>query len=315
MQTSEMMVSVYCLAYNHEKYIRDALEGFVCQKTDFPFEVIVHDDASTDGTADIIREYAEKYPQLIKPILQTENQYSKGIGITGTYIMPRITGKYVAVCEGDDYWCDENKLQKQVDFLEAHPDYSACVHNTKMIELDTGREKILYPDYAYDITPQMIISRPGAVCHTTSFFYRREYLLERPAFVTAIQGVGDYPLAIYWSLKGKVYYFPEVMSVYRINSEGSWTKRMRKNKEMNIRTQKQFIQMLKMADDYSEGRYHDAFADAIEMREFKLLKAEDNNKAAIKHSYFKRIPGREKTGIYIKAWFPWLLTLKRKWQR
>lgn len=116
--SNEVVVSAYCLAYNHEKYIKSALEGFVSQKTDFKYEVFVHDDASTDKTADIINQYAKRYPNIIKPILQKENQYSKGVDISQEIIFPRMKGKYVAICEGDDYWCDNNKLQKQVDFLE-----------------------------------------------------------------------------------------------------------------------------------------------------------------------------------------------------
>ena len=115
---SEIKVCVYCLAYNHEKYIRDCLEGFVNQKTNFKYRVIVHDDASTDGTQDIIKEYATKYHDIIVPILQTENKYSQGISIIETFIKPLLIGKYVAVCEGDDYWCDENKLQKQFENKE-----------------------------------------------------------------------------------------------------------------------------------------------------------------------------------------------------
>ena len=113
MQT-EMMVSVICLAYNHGKYVRETLEGFVSQKTDFPFEVIVHDDASTDNTADIIREYEKKYPDIIKPIYQVQNQYSQKVDIYKEFELPRMSGKYVAFCEGDDYWSDPYKLQKQV---------------------------------------------------------------------------------------------------------------------------------------------------------------------------------------------------------
>ena len=105
-----IVVSVYCLAYNHEQYIRDALEGFVRQKTNFRYEVLVHDDASTDNTPAIIREYAQKYPDIIKPIFQTENQYSKGVKILPEIIHPKSSGRYIAFCEGDDYWCDENKL-------------------------------------------------------------------------------------------------------------------------------------------------------------------------------------------------------------
>ena len=115
-------VSVICLAYNHEKYIRKCLDGFVMQKTNFKFEALVHDDASTDKTAEIIREYEEKYPDIIKPVYQTENQHSKKISIFTTFLAPNARGEYLAWCEGDDCWTDPGKLQKQVDFLDAHPD-------------------------------------------------------------------------------------------------------------------------------------------------------------------------------------------------
>lgn len=123
-----LMVTIRCCTFNQEPYIRDCLEGFVMQKTNFRFEAIVHDDASTDGTAAIIKEYAEKYPDIIKPILETENQYSKHDGSLGRIMNEHTHGKYVAYCEGDDYWIDPLKLQKQVDFLESHPDisFSCC---------------------------------------------------------------------------------------------------------------------------------------------------------------------------------------------
>ncbi len=123
------LVVINCVTYNHEPYIRDALDGFVMQKTNFPFVAIVHDDASTDGTAAIVREYADKYPDIIRPIYETDNQYSKRDGSL-SHIMQEArnaTGaKYVAMCEGDDYWTDPLKLQKQVDFLESHSDYTMC---------------------------------------------------------------------------------------------------------------------------------------------------------------------------------------------
>jgi len=106
-----------------EGYIKDALEGFLIQKTDFPFEILINDDASTDSTADIIREYEAQYPNLIKPIYQTENQYSQGKKPNQEFNFPRAIGKYIALCEGDDYWTDPLKLQKQLDFLEENPEY------------------------------------------------------------------------------------------------------------------------------------------------------------------------------------------------
>ena len=117
-KTEDIIVSIITLTYNHEPYIRECLDGNLMQQTSFKFELLIHDDASTDNTANIIREYAAKYPNIIKPIYQTENQYSQKVPIGCTYLYPRAQGKYIALCEGDDYWTDPLKLQKQVDFLE-----------------------------------------------------------------------------------------------------------------------------------------------------------------------------------------------------
>lgn len=124
-----ILVAIWCLVYNHEPYLRDCFEGFVMQKTNFRFVAIVHDDVSTDRSADIIREYAEKYPDIIKPIYETENQWSKHDGSLDRIMNNAIaaTGaKYIAWCEGDDYWTDSYKLQKQVDFLDSHPNVGLC---------------------------------------------------------------------------------------------------------------------------------------------------------------------------------------------
>lgn len=146
----EVCVSVICTAYNQEKYIRDTLDGFLLQKTNFPFEIIIHDDASTDGTAEIIREYAERYPGTIIPIYQTQNLYSQGVPFIFEYIIPKAKGKYIAYCEGDDYWIDSLKLQHQYDFMESHSDYIACGHNVIMVEDDNSlmnRNSPLYSAY------------------------------------------------------------------------------------------------------------------------------------------------------------------------
>ena len=140
MNTEEIspILAIQCLTYNHGQYIQQCLEGFVMQKTDFPFIAIVHDDASTDNTPDIIRKYAEKYPHIIKPIYEKENQYSKRDGSIERIINKAIPDsvKYIALCEGDDYWIDPLKLQIQIDFLESHQEvvYSCHRYYTKYEE-------------------------------------------------------------------------------------------------------------------------------------------------------------------------------------
>ena len=150
------LVVIKCLVYNHEPYLRDCLEGFVMQQTNFPYVAIVHDDASTDNSALIIREYAEKYPDIIKPIYETENQYSKQDGSLGRIMSAAIdaTGaKYVAMCEGDDYWTDPLKLQKQVDFMEANPEYVLCCHRYKIYNQNDGTWSDDYVKNMFELAP------------------------------------------------------------------------------------------------------------------------------------------------------------------
>jgi len=218
------LVSVCCLAYNHAPYIRQCLDGFMMQKCDFPFEVLIHDDASTDGTADVIREYEAKYPDIIKPIYQTENQYSKGVGVTRVYQFPRAKGKYIALCEGDDYWTDPNKLQRQVDFLEAHEDVSMCFHDAKTIDID-GNNKGNHRRYSKDqyVPIEDMILNGGGFCPTASLVFRTKYIKSGyPDFCQNFY-VGDYPLQLYLLAKGKVYYFDNEMSVYRTEVPGSYS--------------------------------------------------------------------------------------------
>ena len=151
-------VSVLCATYNHEEYLRQTLDSFLNQKTDFPFEVLVNDDASTDSTGDIIREYAAKYPDVIRPFYQKENLYSRRINLYDVVFFPACRGEYIAVCEGDDYWNDPEKLQLQVDWLDAHPEYSACVHNSIGRFTDQPDKVLFAQDGDRDLCPGR---RPG----------------------------------------------------------------------------------------------------------------------------------------------------------
>lgn len=218
------LVSIRCITYNHENYISDALDGFLMQKTTFPFEIVVHDDASTDSTADIIRKYEEKYPNIVKPIYETENQYSKPGYPLGKIVNSALKGKYVAFCEGDDYWIDENKLQMQVDFLESHSDYSMCYTKAKQyfeniakFSKHTFGEKIR--DYEELFIYGCKIPTPTVVCrkktlddYNTEFYYK----VDRTGW-----RMGDLPQWLYFFRKSKVKYFPRKTSVYRILSESA----------------------------------------------------------------------------------------------
>ena len=311
----EIMVSVVCIAYNHEKYIRDALDGFVNQKTNFKFEVLINDDASTDGTADIIREYEKKYPEIIKPIYQTENQYSKGIRITNEILLPKAKGKYVAHCEGDDYWCDENKLQMQVDYMESHPECSACVHNTLLKNMSDGTERVMFCETDRNISVEECIKSGAGGYQTSSLMYRREYIDDNPEFMTSIKGVGDYPRAIYLALSGNIYYFGKIMSVYRFGTPGSWTVRVQRNTEKMVVTTIAMIKMLEMANEYSEYKYDEYFRGAIERHRFDLAVLEKRYKDIIGKKYrdvYSTLPKSEKIKYFILSFMPFLSGIRGK---
>lgn len=211
-----MKVTIRCFAYNHEPYIRKCLEGLVMQKTNFKYEAIVHDDASTDETAAIIREFAEKHPEIIKPIIQTENQYSKQDGSIERIMETHTHGKYVAICEGDDYWTDPLKLQKQIDFLEHNPEYGMCYtkarhffqNDMRFRSKERGGPNVTYTELLEKNT-----------IPTLTVVYDRELYKN---YYEEIQpynkgwAMGDYPTWLWFAQNSKIKFIPEVTGVYRI---------------------------------------------------------------------------------------------------
>lgn len=220
---NQILVSIVCNAFNQEKYIADAIDSFLIQSTDFDFEILIHDDCSTDDTANIIKTYQKKYPSLIKTIIQTENQYSKGFKVTRIN-SERARGKYIALCEGDDYWTDPLKLQKQIDYLEKNQEVTLCVHGASIIDAKTNKQlDILVPsNRSRYFTTDEIIFGGGGLFATNSMVFRREDFKTIPDFYDRSK-VGDYPLTVYLSLLGKVYFMNEIMSAYRTSVPGSWT--------------------------------------------------------------------------------------------
>lgn len=220
------LVSIRCLTYNHAPYIRQCLDGFVMQKTNFKFEAIVHDDASTDGTADIVREYATKYPDIIKPILETENQYSKHDGSLSRIMNAAVasSAKYIATCEGDDYWTDPYKLQKQVDIMEANEQVVAVVTACSVADANGNIvEKIRkYP---------VVKDNKSGMYNLHDFFRNQHqyptltvmYRLLSYKQITEMfdrcksRFLGDWILWVCLHTQGDFYFMNEVTAAYRIN--------------------------------------------------------------------------------------------------
>lgn len=225
----EVMVSIVCITYNQEPYIAQALDGFLMQETTFPIEIIVHDDASTDKTAEIIREYERKHPDLFVCLLQKENQYTKCPYSVLEVPFTKARGKYIALCEGDDYWIDPHKLQKQVYQLEANEEYSMCFHNAQIIYDDKSQKDRLFCSNFFDNqifeTSDFILR--DWFCPTASMVFKKASLPIYPGWAKRVQSA-DFTLQLFLSTNGSAVYINETMSVYRGNALNSLSSVKRK---------------------------------------------------------------------------------------
>ncbi len=257
MKQNSVKVTVLCTTYNQEEFIRDALEGFVIQKTTFPFRVIVHDDASKDSTPEIIMEYANRYPDIIIPVLEKENQYSKGTVYFTELVLSYAEGEYFATCEGDDYWIDPNKLQLQYDILENNKEINACTSGAYAIdpltkEIDACSSLMPF-DHDCIISVDEVIRGGGGFIGTPSMMYRRAIFDRWPEFFKFYPH--DYNFQIYGAMGGGIYYFSSPMSCIRKSHAGSFTYNTKmswgKAKEHNQKV----IRMLEIFDNETEHRY------------------------------------------------------------
>ena len=212
------LVSILCQTYNHELFIRQCLDGILMQKTNFLFDVLIHDDASQDNTAFVIKEYQAKYPTIIRPVYQQENQFSQGKKVFSGIQLPRVKAKYIAVCEGDDYWTDPLKLQKQIDFLEQNPGYGLIYSKVRCFDQAKNKfEKRLWggPATHFDelihrnTIPTLTVAFRSDICKQ----YIEEFRPEESDWK-----LGDYPTWLFIALKSKLFFSNEVTGVYRVTN-------------------------------------------------------------------------------------------------
>lgn len=312
-----IQVSILCATYNHSKYIRDAITSFLSQKTNFKYEIVINDDCSTDDTRLIIEEYYNRYPDIIVPIYQNENQYSKGIGIIKDILIPKARGKYIAICEGDDYWIDENKLQTQFDYLEAHNNCNLCVHNAVLV--NEKKQKIGYVNTSKEdeqISTYDVIVNGGDYIATSSLFARKPKKI--PTYFDVISL--DYTWQIFLASLGEyTYCFKKPMSVYRIGSDGSWSSLQRtdfnayKKREIDLFYTKQKLRRefnisnnLRFTDAIEKADIHDRLQCIVCVKDYDELK-----KDPIK-SYIKTLSTKLKLKYFILAHAPFIYDSYKK---
>ncbi len=225
------VVSVICHTFNHSRYLRDAVHGFLSQLTDFPFEIIIRDDASTDGSGAIAREMGQKYPRIIRVVVESENRYSQGV-MPSVATFPMARGRFIALCEGDDYWSDPRKLQRQVEFLAAHPEAGMAIHPaTMLLEHDGGTPRAVpfcvHGEQEGVFVVSSIFQVDGQYAPTSSYLLRASFVPDWVQFMSEQRPTyGDFFIEAIAS-KGRLAYLPEAMSVYRRGHADSYSRRQR----------------------------------------------------------------------------------------
>ncbi len=253
-KNGEVLVSVYCMTYNQAETVAQTIKGIISQQTDFVFELIIHDDASTDGTADIVREYAAKYPNIIRTVLQKENQFFN-CNIYKEFINPIAKGRYVAVCEGDDYWTDPEKLSIQAEYMSNHPECAMCFHAVEQLS-GNGEITAVRPLKKSGVAQtELIIKRGGLFCPTVSLMFRRDVVESWPRF-RDMADVYDYPLQILAAHMGSVYYIDKIMGVYRFAVNGSWTAQRQNGTDFKYLENE--TSWIKEFDKFTDHRYKNA---------------------------------------------------------
>lgn len=315
----EPLVSVLLISYNEEQYIAKALESIIRQKTTFKFEVICHDDASTDGTQKIIQEYYRKYPDIIVPILQANNKMQKGHQIVMEYCYPAVKGKYIAYCDGDDYWIDDEKLQMQVDFLENNPEYSMCLHDfsflyekeNKMMRSSCGKtERDISVNELITWNYKKIPQLGAAVFRTDLAKNRPDLFVKIGGGKNSLRPISDHPLYIYLGLNGKVKYIPIVMAVWRRRVSGTWGNGAKADNMVNFNYEK--IEFFERLNEYSEEFYKDSINQAIGKCKFDNAWIKRNYSEAKRLLKYSNVSFARRVMVTAFAWCPYLAKAIRR---
>jgi glycosyltransferase involved in cell wall biosynthesis len=259
-----MKLSVCVPAFNHEKYIAQMLDGALMQQTDFPFEIVIGDDASTDSTPDIIQQYIARNPGRIRAFLHAENQGPKEprefAGRNNVLqLLKACEGEYVAMCEGDDYWTDPLKLQKQVDFLDKNPDFAISHHNM-LVTYEDGSDSHSFnaPDQKLVSTIKDILEDKWFMA-TASWVYRNHFLTNDFAEWHAKAAAGDWAVMIQLAAQGRIGYLPETMGVYRKHSAGLSNVHSQTNRNFLLNRK----EMFENVDQWLDYRYHEAIEKTL----------------------------------------------------
>jgi glycosyltransferase involved in cell wall biosynthesis len=274
------MVSIFCITYNHEKFIRDAIEGFLMQETTFPVEIFIHDDASSDGTDKIVHEYAVKYPALFWTVVQKENQWSKGnVKIISEYLAQQ-RGEFIALCEGDDYWTRDDKLEKQVSILAHNDKYAGCFHDACFVDGDKNmlKESYFFSDQS-DYDQKSVLTKLLSAEPTCALMFRASAVRSLPAWY--LRRPSDFYLDILLTRGGgQLHFLQENMAAYRQHSGGFWSGTTKASQVVELIVR---LEMLLLEDDFKSSYEKEIRSKISELTSLLLTKLDE--KTELENAY------------------------------
>lgn len=315
---SNTLITVIVMTYNQIDYIKQCLDSILDQQIDIDFDVLIHDDCSDDGTHETLLNYQRQYPEKITIIHQDSRKFLMyGFNMMiYRYIVPHIKSKYIAYCDGDDYWCDSSKLKKQYEFMESHPDYSMCFHNAYQLRPNNDMSSKWFIKDECDIDMSDLINeKPGVCIATSSIFLKSEIFKDFSEWRKRFP-VEDVPMYITSALHGKIHRLKDIMCVYRQFAAGSWSTQ---NKERKDRIIKHLIDLKEATtyfDECTDYKYHDLVIAQIESCDFRIACINKDFKTIFSAKYkrfLKRLSLKERTSLKLQYKHPKLYNLlKRK---
>jgi len=270
-----MKLSVMMITYNHEQFIAQAIESVLTQRVNFDYEIVIGEDCSTDGTRAIVMDFHRRYPNRIVPLLRNQNL---GVMQNLESTLMACRGQYLALLEGDDYWICDEKLQKQIDFLDSKPDCAICCHHVDFLN-ETGSAYFVprFPGGSYTIEDLL----KGNFIMTCSTVLRRDLVCELPGWLREMK-LGDWPMFVIAARHGTIELMSEVMAVYRVHQGGTWSSLPK------ITRLRESVRMLKALDRHLEFQYTGIISRLLADSYFELAcyARKDNNRAETGRNVF-----------------------------
>ena len=310
-------ITVIVMTYNQVNYIDQMMQSILAQKINIGFDILIHDDCSDDGTYEKLLGYQKEHPNMIKIIRQESRKFLKdGFNMMiFNYVVPQVDSEYIAYCDGDDYWCDELKLQKQYDFMSSHPEYSMCFHSAYQLRPNNDMSSKWFIADEGDIDISDLINDKPGICVATSSIFLKTYVFKDFSDWRKAYPVEDVPMYITAAMEGKIRRLKDVMCVYRQFAVGSWSSQNKGNNERLIKHMSETKKAILLFDEQTNQKYHDLVVQQVESCDFRIAYITRDLKTIFSKAnkrFVKRLKFKERFSLKLQYRAPSLYNLLKK---